>query len=117
MVLRRDRSQAGFSLIELLMVAAIILIIGAMAIPGLVRARSSAGEASAVSTLRVLFQGEGRYSNLFDNSYSPDLNSLGAPKPGDTFLLMRPAALFPQSATTPSPPIRRCGAAPVRGLI
>lgn len=80
----RRKVQAGFSLIELLMVVGIILIIAALAIPGLVRARSSAGESSAVATLRVLFQAEARYSNLFDNSFSTNLNSLGPPPAGQS---------------------------------
>lgn len=74
--------ERGFSLVELTMVAAIILIIAALAIPSFVRARSTTGEASAVATMRVLFQAEARYSNLFDNSFSSDLRSLGAPAPG-----------------------------------
>jgi prepilin-type N-terminal cleavage/methylation domain-containing protein len=56
------RKQKGFSLIELLIVVAIILIIAAIAIPNFLRARMAANEASAVQSLRTIHTAEVAYS-------------------------------------------------------
>ena len=68
--------QKGFSLIELLIVVAIILIIAAIAIPNLLRARIAANEASAVSSLRTMNTADITYNSTY-GSYSPDLSSMG----------------------------------------
>ena len=58
----RARQNAGFSLIELLLVVAVILVISAMAVPNLVRARIAANEASAVGSLRAIDAAETTYA-------------------------------------------------------
>jgi type IV pilus assembly protein PilA len=74
----RQKKADGFSLIELLVVVAIILIIAAIAIPNLLRARISANEASAVSSVHSVNTGEITYSTIFpDVGYSATLASLG----------------------------------------
>jgi type IV pilus assembly protein PilA len=68
--------QKGFSLIELLIVVAIILIIAAIAIPNLLRARIAANEASAVGSVRTLNTAEVAYSTTYGTGFGP-LASLG----------------------------------------
>jgi prepilin-type N-terminal cleavage/methylation domain-containing protein len=73
--------QVGFSLIELLIVVAVILVIAAIAIPNLLRSRVAANQASAVGSLHVLNTAEVTYSSTY-GGYSPTLGDLGPPGPG-----------------------------------
>jgi prepilin-type N-terminal cleavage/methylation domain-containing protein len=69
----------GFSLIELLIVVAIILIIAAIAIPSMMRTKQNANEASAVSTMRAVTTAEATYSASYGsvNGYAAKLTVLG----------------------------------------
>jgi prepilin-type N-terminal cleavage/methylation domain-containing protein len=69
----------GFSLIELLIVVAIILIIAAIAIPNLLRSRIAANEASAVQSMRTITTVQNTYNSTYGVGYSPSLLSLGPP--------------------------------------
>ena len=72
----------GFSLIELLIVVAIILIIAAIAIPNLLRSRIAANEASAASAVRSINTAEFAYNSQYPtDGYAAALANLGGPAP------------------------------------
>ncbi len=74
----------GFSLIELLIVVAIILIIAAIAIPNLLRSKIAADQASAAESLRTIGTAEITYSSTYDEGYSSTLLQLGPAGAGST---------------------------------
>jgi len=71
------RKQKGFSLIEILIVVAIILIIAAIAIPNLLRSRIAANEASAVGSIRTINTSEVTFASTYPNVGFATLAALG----------------------------------------
>ena len=73
----RKRKQRGFSLIELLIVVAIILIIAAIAIPNLLRSRMAANEASAVGSIRTMNTAAISYNSTYGNGFPGTIAAIG----------------------------------------
>jgi len=77
----KDRTE-GFSLIELLIVVAIILIIAAIAIPNLLKSKMAANQSSAVASLRTINTSEVTYSSTYNQGFTSSLAQLGPPASG-----------------------------------
>jgi type II secretory pathway pseudopilin PulG len=84
-----ERSESGFTLIDLLFVIALIGLLSTLAIPGLMRARNAAQSASALGTIKLVNSAQLSFAITCGlGFYSPDFQTLGDPPPAspDAFL-------------------------------
>jgi len=82
---RRRSGEAGFTLIDMLFVVALVGLLCSMAIPGLMRAKGAAQAASALGSMRLINSAQLSYAITCGlGFYSPDLPTLGVPPPGAT---------------------------------
>jgi prepilin-type N-terminal cleavage/methylation domain-containing protein len=102
--------QKGFSLIELLIVVAIILVIAAIAIPNLLRSRIAANEASAVGSLRTINTAQVTYAATYPaTGFASTLGALGPGTAGNTTANSTNAVLLDIVLGCPSQPCTKSG--------
>lgn len=96
---KQARRDGGFSLIELLIVVAIILIIAGIAIPNLIRSKMAANESSAVESIHAILIASSVYYTTYNDGFAPSLTVLG---PAVTATCNQAGLIDPLLATAPS---------------
>lgn len=94
------RKAHGFSVIELLVVMVIILIVAALAIPNFLRSRMRANETAAIAALRSITTAQVSYQSTYNRGYSPSLDALKPPAPGNQPTALEADLIDPVLATT-----------------
>ncbi len=74
---KRSAAPRGFSVIELMIVVTVLLILAAIEVPNLMRARMAANQAAAVENLKTIEAAEVTYAVTYNHGYTPTLGELG----------------------------------------